>query len=111
MQDFHLSDKAAVDAALRADRFLIFKHSHRCSVSHRAFAEYTAFAAAHSGVAHGWVDVVRQRELSNRIEQMTGVAHGSPQAIWIVAGRAGWHASHFDITRQALAGSVQLGTG
>lgn len=109
MRAFHLSDEAAVNAALEADRFLIFKHSNRCAISTGAFAAYTAFASAHPDVPHGWVDVVGQRPLSNRIEQVTGVAHGSPQAIWIVDGRAAWHASHFDITENALARAVGPG--
>lgn len=109
MRNFQLPDEASVDAALRSDRFLFFKHSHRCSISHLAFGEYEAFAADHSEVPHGWVDVVGQRALSNRIAEVTGVTHGSPQAIWIVAGRAVWSASHFDITERALAEAVASG--
>ena len=109
MRASNLSDGASVDAALQSDRFLIFKHSHRCSISHEAFSEYQAFAAAHPDVPHGWVDVVAQRSLSNRIAQATGVGHRSPQAIWIVDGRAVWDASHFDITEGALARAVGAG--
>ena len=39
-------------------------------------------------------------------ERVTGVRHESPQALWIVAGRVAWHASHFDITVAALAAAV-----
>jgi bacillithiol system protein YtxJ len=107
MQPFQLPDEAAVNEALASDRFLIFKHSERCGVSRHAFAEYRAFAEAHPDTPHGWIDVVGQRPLSKLIERLTGVRHGSPQAIWVVAGRVGWHASHFDITEDALAGLVE----
>jgi len=106
MREFHLADGAAVDAALDADRFLIFKNSDRCAISRDAFSQYEAFASGHPQLLHGWVDVVGQRALSNRIAEMTGVTHRSPQAIWIVDGRVAWHASHFDITEDALARAV-----
>lgn len=106
MQEFHLSDEAAVDAALDSDRFLIFKNSDRCAISRDAFANYAAFASTHPRVDHGWVDVVGQRALARRIAETTGVTHRSPQALWIVGGRVAWHASHFDITEDALARAV-----
>ena len=47
MAPVQLEDAEAVDVALEAPRFLLFKHSHRCGISRHAFSEYTAFAASH----------------------------------------------------------------
>jgi bacillithiol system protein YtxJ len=97
-------DERAIDAALRAERFLLFKHSNRCSISARAFREYEAFVAAHPETPAGWIDVVAHRPLSLRVAECTGVAHQSPQALWIRDGAVSWRASHTSITRDALEG-------
>jgi len=105
--DNELLDRVGLDAALGAKQLLLFKHSGRCSVSTRAFAEYEAHVADHADVETAWIDVVNRRELSQIAAQITGVVHKSPQAIWIVDGVAVWNASHFDITRASLAEAVE----
>lgn len=92
--------------ALAAPRFLLFKHSPVCATSARAFDEYEAFAAAHPDVPTAWIDVIGSRPLSRRAAEATGVVHESPQALWIVDGRAAWHASHWNLTRAALGRAV-----
>lgn len=103
MDTAQLPDLAALDDALRAPRFLLFKHSPRCGASRWAFDEFRAFAAAHPDVPHGYVLVRKQRELSDWITETTGVPHASPQAIWIVDGAPAWNASHHEISRGRLA--------
>jgi len=101
-----ITDRDGLAKALAAPRFLLFKHSHRCSISTRARAEYDAFLAAQPDVATGWIDVVADRELSLATADETGVEHASPQALLLREGRVDWHASHFDITRAALEEAV-----
>lgn len=101
--DNELLDRAGLETALGAERFLLIKHSGRCSISSRAFAEYEAYVSEQPELATGWIDVVHRRELSQIAAQITGVTHKSPQAIWIVDGVAVWNASHFEITRASLA--------
>lgn len=48
------------------------------------------------------MDVTAHADLSKRVADRTGVPHESPQALWIRKGRVGWHASHFDVTVEAL---------
>ena len=38
----------------------------------------------------------------NEIADYFEIKHESPQAIWIKDGKATWHASHKDITQEAL---------
>lgn len=97
---------AAVDAALAAPRFLVFKHSLICPASDRAFAEYEAFVVARPDVPTAWIDVIGERTWARHVAAATGVAHQSPQALFVRDGKAAWHASHGEITRKALAAAV-----
>ena len=99
-------DLAAVDAALAAPRFLVFKHSLICPVSDRAFAEYEAFVAACPDVPTAWIDVIGERPWARHVAAATGVAHQSPQALYVRDGRVVWHASHGGITRKSLVAAV-----
>jgi bacillithiol system protein YtxJ len=103
VQPNQILESQAVDDALRADRFLLFKHSLTCPISARAFREYTAFLAADPGVPTGWIDVVGQRPWSQRVTDKTGVTHQSPQALMLSKGQVVWHASHGEITKDSLA--------
>lgn len=84
-------------------RLLLFKHSPTCPISAAALAEFEAWRAAAGDPPTALVDVVHQRPVSQAIAAECGVRHESPQAILFVAGRVAWHASHWDITRGALA--------
>jgi len=106
MSPSRFADLAAVDRALAAPAFLVFKHSLICPVSERAFAEYEAFTAAHPDVPTAWIDVIGERPWSRHVAAATGVAHESPQALYVVGGRVAWHASHGAITRAALAAAA-----
>ena len=97
-----LANLDALDRALAAPLFLLFKHSARCGVSASAFAEYEAFAAARADVPTAWIDVIAERPWSQHVAERTGIAHESPQAILVRDGRVAWHASHGAITRRAL---------
>ena len=96
------ADLAAVDRALAAPAFLVFKHSLICPTSARAFAEYEAFVSARPDVPTAWIDVIGERPWSRHVAEATGVTHESPQALYVVDGRVAWHASHGGITRKAL---------
>lgn len=110
-----LRDERALDAALAAERYLLFKHSPRCGISSHAFREYREFAAARPDVATGWIDVVADRALSLEVARRTDVAHASPQVLVLARGQALWDASHHAITRRALdenvTPSTEPGTG
>lgn len=101
-----IPDEAALLAALAAPAYLLFKHSARCPLSAKAFAAYRAFIEGRPGLATGWLDVVEQQPLARLATERTGVAHQSPQALWIRDGAVAWHASHWDITGETLAGAV-----
>jgi bacillithiol system protein YtxJ len=48
------------------------------------------------------LQVIEERDLSDAAAQRLGVPHASPQAFVIRQGHCVWHASHHDITTNAL---------
>lgn len=54
------------------------------------------------GIPVYFVDVLAQRPLSQRIAVALGIRHESPQAIMLQAGTPVWHASHSEVTADAL---------
>ena len=81
---------------------ILFKHSDVCGVSERAYAQMAAVSAPVMLVV-----VQAARELSNEIEERTGIEHASPQAIVFRNGKPVWWASHRQITAEALTKAVQ----
>jgi bacillithiol system protein YtxJ len=54
------------------------------------------------------VDVIRQRPLSREIAARLGIPHESPQVIVIRGGTVRWHASHYEVTADALAAQIRV---
>jgi bacillithiol system protein YtxJ len=52
------------------------------------------------------VDVLSQRPLSQGVAAHLKIQHESPQAIMLRRGVPVWHASHYDVTADALAKEV-----
>lgn len=83
---------------------IVFKHSTRCSIS----------AAALSRLERKWnddemrnseifyLDLIRNRDISNEIATKYGVRHQSPQVLVIKDGQSVHDASHFGIDYQSL---------
>lgn len=101
-----IDDRAALEQALEAPLFLLFKHSTACGVSKRSWHEVERFASEHPDVPAGWIEVRGQRDLSDWIAKTTRVEHESPQALLFRDGKVTWHASHFDITCGRIAAAL-----
>ena len=102
-----LESRASLDEVFQLPRALLYKHSTRCGTSLRALAEVERFARTAPGVPVFGIDVTRHREVSERAAEHLGVAHQSPQAIFVQAGTPVWSASHSRITASALAAAIQ----
>lgn len=102
----NLADWQAVFTA--ASPTLVFKHSTTCPISARAHQQFHAWAAALPAgrLQLAQVRVIEERTVSQEITRSTGVPHESPQVLLLHQGRVLWHASHFDITQEALAAAV-----
>ena len=83
---------------------VIFLHDPYCPVSADACEEM-------EGVPGGsWVvDVSHQHDLKKEMARRTGVRHESPQVFVVRDGAAVWHASHYAITRDAVAAAIEAG--
>jgi len=65
---------------------IIFKTSHRCGVSHFVKMQFNSWVKElpnDTKLDIYEIDVVFQRDISNRIAEDTQVRHQSPQVIWI----------------------------
>ncbi|HLM57303.1 MAG TPA: bacillithiol system redox-active protein YtxJ [Pyrinomonadaceae bacterium] len=81
---------------------LIFKHSNACPISAQAYKQMKDYKGDVS------IIVVQQaRDVSQAVEQRTGVRHESPQALVLRGGQVVWTASHFDITAAAVERAVR----
>lgn len=106
MSPVQIADEAALERAWKAPLFLLVKHSLICPISERAFSQYERFLTEGSEVPNAWLDVIGQRPISLGVAERTGVAHESPQALLLQAGRVVWHASHGAITVESLGEAV-----
>jgi bacillithiol system protein YtxJ len=91
--------------ASRERPVLIFKHSTMCPISANAHREVERFLEDTPNPAFNFGKVVVQtaRPVSKSVAERLGIEHESPQAIVVRDGKAIWDASHFAITRKALA--------
>lgn len=77
---------------------LIYKHSHRCSVCFMAKGSLEKAAEDIQNYADmHFLNVVNNRESSDRIAADLGIRHESPQVILVDEGKVIQHASHGSI--------------
>lgn len=102
----HLDTPEAAQSAFAASRLapvFIFKHSTACGVSTRAQAEFRAFlASAPEGFGYYQVDVLEARGASDRMEELSGVRHESPQVLLLWESKCLWDADHGAVRARAL---------
>ena len=80
----------------------ILKHSTRCPVSAMAFAQFERFASKHKNVVCAFIKLIENREASNLLTELSGVAHESPQVIQFNIGEMAWSVTHSEIQEDAL---------
>lgn len=82
---------------------LLFKQNTACPISAGAFSRFNAFLESTAEGIHAYFVKVREtREISNVIEEKTGVEHQSPQIILIKNNEVLWHTSHEEITEDSI---------
>lgn len=87
----------------------LFKHSTRCPVSANAYHQVARYLEANAGSAVPFylIKVVEAREVSNTAAERLGVAHQSPQLLFINCKRAYYSTSHGAITETAIQEAVK----
>jgi bacillithiol system protein YtxJ len=76
----------------------LFKHSTRCSISSAAKDRIERqWTFSESQLPIYYLDLIQFREISNKIAEVTGVTHESPQLIIVKNGKAVYDTSHSGI--------------
>jgi len=89
------------------ESLFIFKHSNRCAVSFMTFEEYESFDAKHPEVTCAFITIQEHRDISNKLEEITGITHQSPQVFHYFNGQLKWNTSHGSITEDELEKQLQ----
>jgi bacillithiol system protein YtxJ len=85
---------------------LIFKHSTSCSISAMALSRMERNWSDQLGVKPYYLDLLANRPISNKIENVFGIEHESPQVLLIRNGECIYDASHMAISFAGLQQAV-----
>lgn len=87
---------------------LLFKHSTRCSISSMAFGGFQArWTGDEADIEIYYLDLIRYREVSNKIAELTNVVHQSPQVIVLKNKEVVYTATHNSISAVDALKSIQ----
>ena len=94
-----LTDDYSYQSAIQKsfeEKILIFKHSTRCSISSMALHRIEENAKQSINKCY-FLDLLKYRSISNKIEEELGIKHESPQILIIEKGVCTYHTSHNNI--------------
>ncbi len=98
-----LSVESDLNELLEEDVAVLYKHSPACGLSAMAYRQVEQFATDHDGVPVYTLDVLAERELSDRVAETFGVRHESPQVFVLRKGLPRWSDSHRGVKAEAIA--------
>lgn len=81
---------------------VVFKHSTRCSISSMVLKRLEREGKPEN-MDFYFLDLIKYREISNKVSQMFDVNHESPQVLLIKNGECVYDESHYGITMDALS--------
>lgn len=81
---------------------LFFKHSTRCSISSMALSRFESKWQENEGCKLYFIDLLVHRDVSNRLAELSGVEHQSPQAILVKNNKVVYDGSHSGISASAI---------
>lgn len=84
---------------------VIFKHSTRCSVSRMAKSRLDKNNAP-DGIHFYFLDLIKYRDLSNKISVYFEVRHQSPQVLVIINGKCVYNESHSGIIFDEIEAAI-----
>lgn len=88
---------------------VIFKHSTRCSISAASLSrlERKWDLQKAGDVKTYFLDLIAYREVSNKIAELYGVDHQSPQVLIIQNGKSVYDNSHFGISFDEIVENIK----
>lgn len=81
---------------------LFFKHSTRCGISSMSLNMFTQTWDSAANCELVFIDLVKNRNVSNAVSEKTKVIHQSPQIILMSKGEVIHHASHSSIDAETI---------
>lgn len=81
------------------DAILIYKHSTRCSVSLMAKKMLESNWNLDNVSAY-YLDILQYRGISNKVSEVFGIRHESPQVLLIKNGKCVYHDSHMGVSAE-----------
>lgn len=98
----NLQSEEDLNAAIKESfdkKVAIFKHSTRCHISKTVLKNFEKeVESSDQQYSYYFLDLIANRDLSNRIEEDLDVVHQSPQLIVLENGKAVKNASHQSIS-------------
>lgn len=102
------SEEQLVSLIHSKKRHLFFlKHSTACHLCAIKFPIFEAFATVHPEITCAYIIIQSHRALSNKLAEISGVKHESPQIIHYIDGEVKWDISHNAITKNSLEEQIQ----
>lgn len=81
---------------------LFFKHSTRCNISSMVLNRFEKEWEENEECQLFFIDLITHRDVSNKLAELAGVEHQSPQAILVKNKKAIHNASHGGISASTL---------
>lgn len=89
---------------------LIFKHSTRCGISSMALNSFRTSWSSDNDLAEIYMlDLLKFREVSNKVAEITGVMHQSPQVIVLKGTEVVYEESHSGIDARKIESILRKG--
>ena len=89
---------------------LLFKHSTRCGISSMVLRSFEDAWSSGSELCDLYIiDLLRHRDVSNSIAELTGIMHQSPQAIVIKGKEIIYDATHSGIDARTIESILKKG--
>ena len=101
-----LIDEHQLDAILQESNqkpIIIFKHSTRCGTSMMVKNRFQSNYNLGNTFTLYYLDLIKYRNISNKIENLFNISHQSPQLIIIKHGKVVAHSSHYEILNMDLS--------
>src|ERR1700712_4043428 len=95
-----VSAESDLSALLHSDLLVLFKHSSACPVSWAAHSQINRFRLKHPDIPVHILHVIKDRPVSLRVAELTGVRHESPQVLVLRKGAVTTALSHGSITEE-----------
>ena len=88
---------------------LLFKHSTRCSISSMALNGFERNWTGNAKCELYFIDLIKNRDVSNKSVELTGVHHQSPQAIVLRNSNVIYDATHTSIDAERIETIISKG--